>query len=195
MEDRTVKLRQETRYPWEGEVKITVDPEVEKEFAVLVRIPGWAQDRPVPSGLYRFWDERNDPVVIRVNGRSFPFTTEKGFARIHRNWARGDTVEIHLPMPVRMVASHENVQDNLGKAALQRGPLVYCFEAADNPGGMTAQSLPADSRFETVFIPELLGGMTVIKQSTPAKNPLTAVPYFAWAHRGSGEMAVWVRRQ
>ncbi len=192
--NQTIKLRQETRFPWEGEVKITVRPEKEKEFAVSIRIPGWAQGRPVPSDLYRFRDERNDPVTIQVNGRSFPFTIEKGFARIHRKWKPGDTIELSLPMPVRMVTSHESVQGNQGKVAIQRGPIVYCFEETDNPGRVLELSLPDDPSFEFKFLPDFLGGLVVVKGQTAEKHPFAAVPYSAWAHRGAGEMTVWVYR-
>jgi DUF1680 family protein len=190
-----VRIRQETRYPWEGEVKITVDPEKEKEFTVSIRIPGWAQGRPVPSDLYRFLDERTDDIGIRVNGLASPFTKEKGFARIHRKWTQGDTVEILLPMPVRMVASHEKVADNLRKVALQRGPVVYCFEEVDNPGRVLDLSLPDDPSFEFKFFPDFLGGVVVVKGLTAEKHPFAAVPYFAWAHRGPGEMGVWIYRE
>jgi len=170
--DQTVRLRQETRYPWEGEVKITVDPEKEEEFTVFVRIPGWAQDRPVPSNLYRFLDEQ-----------------------LHRKWDPGDTIELRLPMPVRRVSSHENVKDNQGKVAMQRGPIVFCFEGADNADRVLDRSLPDDSPLETEFLPDLLGGLVIVKGLSADNNLLTAIPYYAWSHRGAGEMAVWINRE
>jgi DUF1680 family protein len=201
LKDRTVSLSQETRYPWEGEVKIIVDPDREEEFAVHIRIPGWAQGQPVPSDLYRFQDEHaNDNeadmrITVNVKGTPYPFEMEKGFARLHRKWRPGDTVELRLPMPVRRVSSHANVQDNQGKIALQRGPIVYCFEGVDNADRVLDRSLPDDSRLRTEFLPDLLGGVTVIKGSFSDKSPLTAIPYYAWAHRGAGEMAVWINHE
>jgi DUF1680 family protein len=194
LNDRTVTISQETRYPWEGTVRISVDPDKEGEFAVQVRIPGWAQGRPVPSDLYRFLDEREESIGIRVNGKKFPFEAEKGFARLHRKWSPGDTVELSIPMPVRRVQSHENVQDNRGKVALQRGPIVYCFEGADNADGVFDRSLPDNASAEIRFLPDLLGGLVVIQTMSAEKNQLTAIPYYAWAHRGAGEMAVWINR-
>jgi DUF1680 family protein len=192
---QTVRLRQETRYPWEGEVKITVDPEREEEFAVFVRVPGWAQGQPVPSDLYRFLDEQDENIGIRVNGDSFPFEMEKGFARLNRKWSPGDTIELRLPMPVRRVASHENVEDNQGKVALQRGPIVFCFEGVDNADRVLDRFLPDDSPLETEFLPDLLGGLVIVKGVSADNDPLTAIPYYAWAHRGAGEMAVWIHHE
>lgn len=193
--EQTVRLRQETRYPWEGEVKITVDPERESEFAVFVRVPGWAQGQPVPSDLYWFLDQQEENTGIRVNGNPFPFETEQGFARLHRKWSPGDTIELLLPMPIRRVSSHENVEDNQGKVALQRGPIVFCFEGVDNEDRALDRSLPDDSSLEIEFLPDLLGGLVVIKSTSADNGPLTAIPYYAWAHRGAGEMAVWIHRK
>lgn len=195
IKNQRVRLGQDTLYPWEGKVKITIDPEKDMEFGILVRIPGWAQDQPVPSDLYRFLDEQEMTIDIRVNGAQYPIEWEKGYARLRRKWTPGDTIELGLPMPVRRVLSHENVQDNRGKVALQRGPIVYCFEGADNAGRVLDRVLPDDARLETHFLPDLLGGLTVIQGRSADKSSLTAIPYYAWAHRGAGEMAVWIQRQ
>jgi DUF1680 family protein len=195
LKNQTVRLSQETLYPWEGNVQISVDPEEEGEFAVHLRIPGWAQGHPVPSDLYRFVDEHANNVEIRVNGVPYPFEMEKGYVPLSRKWKAGDRIELVLPLPVRRVQSHENVQDNQGKIALQRGPIVYCFEGADNADRVLDRVLLDDSSLETEFLPDLLGGLVVIKGISADKSPLTAIPYYAWAHRGPGEMAVWLRRE
>jgi DUF1680 family protein len=184
-----VRISQETRYPWEGTVKIAVDPEREETFGVSVRIPGWARNLPIPSDLYRFLDEKEPNIRLQVNGESYPLELDKGFVRIDRKWKAGDSIELDLPMPVRRVLSHENVQDDLGKVALQRGPIVYCFEGTDNNGHVLDLSLADDSLLKTEFLPDLLGGVTVIE------GEAVAIPYYAWAHRGGGEMAVWVLRR
>jgi DUF1680 family protein len=184
-----VQIRQETRYPWEGAVKITVDPDQEAAFEVLVRIPGWTRNLPIPSDLYYFLDKPEQDTKLLVNGRSYPLEMDRGFARIRRTWKARDTVELDFPMPVRRVLSHANVQDNRGKVALQRGPLVYCFEGADNNGHALDLSLSDDSPLKTEFRSGLLGGVTVIE------GEAVAIPYYAWAHRGAGEMAVWVGRK
>jgi DUF1680 family protein len=193
--NQKVSLSQETRYPWEGNVHINVDPDEEGEFAVLIRIPGWARGQPVPSDLYRFLDEHTDDVDIRISGTPYPIERENGYAKLRRTWKKGDRIELNLSMPVRRVQSHENVQDNQGKIALQRGPIVYCFEGVDNEGRVLNRSLPDDSRWKTEFHPDLLGGLTVIKGSFSDKRPFAAIPYYAWAHRGAGEMAVWIHHE
>lgn len=121
---------------------------------------------------------------------------EKGFARIRRKWEKGDVIELALPMPVRRVIAHQNVKDNLGKAALQRGPLVYCFEGIDNEGQVLTQYLPDDLGFEVEFRPDFLGGINTIKvEKAKEDGHLVAIPYYAWSHRGIGEMAVWMPRK
>jgi DUF1680 family protein len=195
LKNQMVRISQETRYPWEGNIQMTVHPEKEGEFALFLRIPGWTQGHPIPSDLYRFLGEDPAHVDIRINGTPYPFEMEKGFAKLNRKWKPGDRIELSLPMPVRRVQSHENLQDNQGKIALQRGPIVYCFEEADNAGQVIGLTLPDDSRLETQFLPDLLGGLVVINSTAADKSPLTAIPYYAWAHRGAGEMAVWIHRK
>jgi DUF1680 family protein len=189
LEGFPVQIRQETRYPWEGTVTITLDPSREGKFEVLVRIPGWALNRPVPSDLYSFLQEPKQDIRLQVNGKPYPLELKKGFACIDRKWKAGDSIELDLPMPVRRVSSHENVLDNRGKVALQRGPVVYCFEGADNNGQVLDLTLADDSPLKTEFLPDLLGGVEVIE------GDAVAVPYYAWAHRGAGEMAVWIHRK
>ena len=188
-----VEVSQETRYPWDGEVRITINPEQSQEFAVHIRIPGWARNEPVPSDLYAFLNENGEQVVIKVNSQQVPMELTKGFARIHRRWTEGDKIELALPTSVRRIASHESVKHNQGLVALQRGPLVYCFEGVDNDGKVLERHLPDDAVFEVEFRPELLGGINVIKVKKPdGTGYLVAVPYYSWSHRGPGEMAVWL---
>ena len=198
-----VRLIQETEYPWDGNVRIGVEAERAQEFAIYVRIPGWARNQPVPSDLYRFAETRPREVGLEVNGeRVRQPRMEKGFAVIRREWKTGDTIHLHLPMPIRRVRSHEKVLENLGRVALQRGPIVYCAEAIDN--NSQALILPDDTSLKALPRAELLGGVTVITGPATALSKgtdgavtertctLTAIPYYAWAHRGNGEMAVWL---
>jgi len=207
VENNSVGIKQETRYPWEGVVKITIDPERSAEFTLNIRIPGWAQNLPVPSDLYRYMRKRNEDVKLTVNGKPFILVIERGYARIRRRWRRGDVVELDLPMPVRCVICNENVKDNRGKVALERGPLVYCAEWVDNAGGVFNLFLPDNMELYSEYQKEMLGGVVVIrgkafelKKSDDGKSTrkinreLIAIPYYAWAHRGEGEMAVWLLR-
>ena len=207
VENNSVEIKQETRYPWEGVVKITIDPERSAEFTLNIRIPGWAQNLPVPSDLYRYMRKRNGDVKLTVNGNPFTMDIERGYARIRRRWRRGDVVELDLPMPVRRVICNENVKDNRGKVALERGPLVYCAEWVDNGGGVLDLLLPDSIELESKYQEDMLGGIVIIKgkvfelkKSDDGKftgridRELIAIPYYAWAHRGEGEMAVWLLR-
>ncbi len=196
LKNTSVKVSQKTDYPWDGHIHINIDPETEREFEVLVRIPGWARNEPVPSDLYAFSNPQENKVVLRVNSETWPLDLDKGFAKIHRKWQGGDTIELDLPMPVRRVVAHHSVEDNQAKVALQRGPLVYCFEGIDNGGHILNRSLPDDMDFAAKFQPDFLGGIVVIQDSAPDGSAhLTAIPYYAWSHRGVGEMSVWLPRK
>ena len=202
---RVVRLVQETRYPWDGAVKLTVNPDKSTGFAIDVRIPGWARNEAAPSDLYRFLDRVEQPAALKVNGKLVPIKLEKGYASLRRDWKRGDVIELTLPMPVRRVAADENVGADRGRVALQRGPLVYCAEWPDNPAGHVRNLvLPDNARLTAEFEPGVLKGITVIKgralglaydaqgKVTKAEQDFAAIPYYAWANRGRGQMVVWI---
>ncbi len=201
---QAIELDQETRYPWEGDVRIRVQPQKAAEFALYMRIPGWATDRPVPSDLYRYLDPPRrtaEPVTLKVNGTPLPLDLDKGYARLTRTWQPGDTIELHLPMPIRRVVAHPQVKDDVDRVALQRGPLVYCAEAVDNAGRVSDLVLADETALAAEFDRGLLGGVTVLRG--PAQRidgsgthpvKFVAVPYYAWCHRQPGEMAVWLAR-
>ncbi|MBM4082168.1 MAG: glycoside hydrolase family 127 protein, partial [Planctomycetes bacterium] len=203
---QTVKLTQQTRYPWEGAVKLTVEPSRKAAFTLKLRIPGWAQGKPVPSDLYRYLDAAAPPVTLKVNGQPVALGLKDGFAEIVRDWQSGDTVELVLPMPIRRVAAHEAVKDDVGRVALERGPIVYCVEGADHDGHVLNLVLPDDAKLTAEHRADLLGGVTALRgmalaarkdtQGNVTTQPmaLTAIPYYAWCHRGENEMAVWLPR-
>jgi DUF1680 family protein len=189
--DNTVVLRQQARYPWDGNIRITIEPERNAQFSIKLRIPGWARNQPVPSGLYRYASNSDDKVTLKVNARAVELSLQGGFATIRREWKSGDVIELSLPMSVRRVLCHEEVRDNRDKVALQRGPVVYCAEWVDNGGSVGQLSVPNDAEFAVEYRKRLLGGVSVI---TGEKPDFTAIPYYAWSHRGVGEMAVWLPR-
>jgi hypothetical protein len=190
----SVKIAQKTRYPWDGKVSLIIEPEKPAEFSVYVRIPGWARNEAIPSDLYSFLEQSNEKASLKVNSKNLGLDMDKGFARIRRRWKSGDVIELDLPMPVRRVAANEKVKDDMGKVAFERGPIVYCFEGIDNEGKVLGRKIPDDLRFEAEFHPELLGGVAILKASSSEKASLIAIPYYAWSHRGKGEMAVWLSR-
>jgi len=201
---RDIKLTQKTGYPWDGKVKITVAPDKISEFTIAVRIPGWAREEPVPSDLYGFVKTNSKPVTLKVNGRDVPIKLDKGYVRLDRVWRLGDLIELNLPMPVQQVVASDKVVADRGRVALQRGPVVFCAEWPDNPDGKVRNlKLSSDQSFDVAFEPSLLNGVESIsgKSVEFSKNsdgvlvkteqPFKAIPYFAWANRGQGEMVVW----
>ncbi|HUL51911.1 MAG TPA: glycoside hydrolase family 127 protein [Opitutaceae bacterium] len=202
---RSVNVVQETRYPWDGGIRITVNPDQRARFAINVRIPGWAREEPVPGDLYRYHDQAAPLPTLKVNGAAVGLALDHGYVRLDREWQRGDIIELSLPMPVRLVVANGAVAADRGRVALQRGPLVYCVEWPDNPGGKVRQlTLPEAAALTSEFKADLLNGVVVITgralaQSRDAQGravareqDLTAIPYFAWANRGPGEMVVWL---
>ena len=197
-----VTLKQQTRYPWDGTVKIAVEPDRPGEFTLALRIPAWARGETQTAGLYRMATCEGVPGAgISINGRPVePLQPVKGYARVRRRWKKGDTVTLTLPMPVRRVYAHEMVKDDAGRVALQRGPIVYCLEAADNGNHLPHAYLPADAQCTAEHRDDLLGGVTVIRtqgkirRTGGADTPidLLAVPYHAWDHREPGPMRVWI---
>lgn len=207
MEERTVRVRQQTEYPWNGKIKLTVDPEPAGRFAVSVRIPGWAQNRPVPSDLYRYLDDKARKVRVTVNGEKADVDVDKGYVRLKRRWQPGDVIELGLPMPIRRVLAHDQVEADRGRVALERGPLVYCLEWPDNEGQVFNLVLDDQTKLRAEHEKDLLGGVTVLRGNATAlrydgdgktlrraKREFVAIPYYAWAHRGQGQMAVWLAR-
>ncbi|HPG39912.1 MAG TPA: glycoside hydrolase family 127 protein [bacterium] len=191
-----ITLTQETRYPWDGVIRITIDPKTRATFGLRLRIPGWAENRPVPGDLYLYKNNNADKVIITMNGAALSYTSENGYAIINRTWQQGDFVDIHLPMPVQQVLCNDKVVENHNKLAFERGPLVYCAEGIDNNGHVLNMFVPGNENGVTEFRSQLLNGVTVINLSagTTIKNtkqPITLIPYYAWAHRGQGEMRVW----
>ena len=214
---RAIRLTQETRYPWDGAVKITVastlrsstamedGPDKKSRFAIKVRIPGWARNEPVPGDLYTFLDAVKEPVTLKVNGKSVPLKIEHGYVSLNRSWKAGDVIDLNLPMAVRRVVANKNVQADVGRVALQRGPIVFCAEWPDNPGGKVRNLLlPDDEPLTAGFEPALLNGVETITgkafsvtkdadgRLVKTERVFKAIPYFAWANRGKGEMEVWL---
>jgi DUF1680 family protein len=202
-----VKVTQETRYPWDGEVKIGFVPDKPRAFTVNVRIPGWAREQPVPSDLYRFMDKPAPPPTLKVNGTAVPLTIADGYVAIKRTWATGDTIDLNLPMPVRRIVAHNRVEADRDRVALQRGPIVYAAEWPDNPNGKVRNIVLPDTNAMTAqFRGDLLNGVAVVTgrgiglsyddkgHLQKAEQPFMAIPYATWANRGRGQMAVWLAR-
>jgi len=201
-----VGIRQETAFPWDGLVKIHVDPARPNTFALKIRIPGWAKGDVIPLDLYRYDDFSDSPVSIKLNGQVVVPAFEQGFAVISRKWSKGDVVEIDLPMQTRRVRANSKVAADAGRYALKRGPLVYCLEGRDQPDDRVLNVLVPDTvAIRSVFDKDFFGGAQALhfngflvkKKKTPEeadlqKLNLKAIPYFMWANRGRDNMLVWL---
>lgn len=201
-----LKLIQVTEYPWDGAIALNFDEADGAEFALKLRIPGWAQGNPVPSDLYTYVNEAPaEAVTITVNGENVPVELEKGYVTISRAWNKGDKVEINLPMEVRQVKANDALAADRGKLAVERGPILYCAEFADNNGALGNISIPqgaaftvADathSGFNSLRLITAAANRTVRDEEGKAKTEecaITLTPYFSRAYRGSGEMKIWI---
>ena len=177
--------------PWDGNVTIRLQPETPTEFTVALRIPSWAADTaqvqfnqqpvelpPIPAGL--------ETTACGYDPRLSRFVT------LCRRWSAGDEVTLQLELPITLQRAHPKVKGHAGKAALTRGPLVYCLESVDNPGLdiFNARLRPDSLRAE--YHPDLLGGIIVLNGETETGAPVTAIPYHLWGNRGESQMNVWV---
>lgn len=202
--NKEVQIVQENNYPWEGNLTFKINPKSSTTLQVLVRIPGWAMNQAMPSDLYSFADQSVSKIPISINGKPVEYEMKNGYAVLTRIWKKGDVLQVQLPMDVHKIKSNPKVEDNIGKVALQRGPLVYCAEWPDNFGLTSNLILPSSASFTTEYKADMLNGVTVINSQAMAvtidgttnnvatKNQsFTAIPYYAWAHRGKGEMMIW----
>jgi DUF1680 family protein len=200
-----LEIRQETRYPWAGTIKVAIDPEAPGTFTVKARVPGWARNQAMPGDLYTFADTSDAKAQLRLNGKEIPLTLENGYATIHREWRKGDVVELELPMNIRRVRANSQVAADRDRVALQRGPIVYAAEWVDSPSRHVRNILLRDDQpLKEEWRPNLLKGVEVIQGKVTAfrhdaahklqraEEAFTAIPYYAWANRGTGQMEVWI---
>jgi uncharacterized protein len=186
-------VKQQTDYPWNGKVTIRIDPERPVASTLLVRIPSWSLRNELPGALYRFAAPLEEKPELTVNGRSVALSITDGYASIQRRWQKNDVVTLTLPMPVRRVLADDKVAEDRGRAAIQRGPILYCLEGTDNGGTLKDVSIPLDAPATEQFRADLLNGIETITFKS-GDRAVTAIPYYAWNNRGKGEMAVWIDR-
>lgn len=203
---KSVELSQSTNYPWSGNIAIHIDKNQAGAFDLKVRVPGWVKGDVVPSDLYRYTDGKRLSYKVAVNGMPVDNSalTEDGYVTLNRRWKKGDKVEVSFEMEARTVRAHAKVEADRGRVAVERGPLVYCAEWPDNSFDVLSVFMNRAPKFEVVERPELLNGITQLKTDaqilgydekgrlTTTDVNLTLIPYYAWAHRGSGSMAVWL---
>lgn len=178
-----VRVTQTTDYPWNGRVKLTFAPERPVTFTLKLRIPGWAQGRPVPSELYRYEEPKSAEWSVRFGNERAALVESDGYVWLTREWHASDSIEIDFALPAQVVRGSAAIAATEGQVAFERGPVVYCFEPADQPIPATVARTP---KIAAKARPDLLGGVTVLDI-----DGATAVPYFAWNNRGLAPMAVW----
>ena len=200
---KNVNLQQNTTYPWNGDIKINVNPSGKQKFQLKIRIPGWVQGEVLPSDLYIYNDRKKLSYNVKVNGELQKAVLDNGYFSINRQWKKGDVVEVHFDMEPRTVKAHSAVEADRGKLAVERGPIVYCAEWPDNDFSVLSVIMNRKPEFKVVEKAELLKGITQLQTDAQTLSynkagkieardvTLTLIPYYAWAHRGSGEMAVW----
>jgi DUF1680 family protein len=184
-----LQIVQETNYPWEGNIKFKMKTEKPVKFSFNVRVPGWAVNKPVPGDLYAYIGEPGKQVRLFVNNKPIEFNTTDGYILIDKTWNEGDVVELVLPMETRKVIPNDNIKEITGKVAIERGPIVYCAEQVDNPEGVLNKTIAEETLFIPKFESNLLQGIVKLQS-----DDLTMVPYYAWSHRGLGEMEVWFNK-
>ncbi|MGM9511136.1 glycoside hydrolase family 127 protein [Larkinella sp. GY13] len=200
-----VPVQMDTNYPWDGSVKLTVTPAKKTSYALHLRIPGWVSNVPVPGDLYRFQEESPAKITVNLNGKPVDYREENGYVVVNRTWQKGDVIELTLPMDVkRVVAKKELVAAN-DRVAIQRGPLVYCVEGADNNGQAWNLLVPDQTTFTTQAYQVSTEPVVAIQAEVPVVGPsadgagvvterkkITAIPYYVWANRGKSPMQVWL---
>ena len=202
---KKVALSQTTEYPWNGDIVVSVDQNTAGDFAMKIRIPGWVKNQVVPSNLYYYTDGKRLGYSIKVNGQDATASvTEDGYYTISRKWKKGDKVQIHFDMEPRTVRANAKVEADRGKVSIERGPLVYCAEHPDNTFDIMGALINQEPQF-TLGKGEI-AGTPILTLTTSAQTlsfnkqgkleaqdqTLTLIPYYAWCHRGSGKMRVWL---
>jgi len=193
-----VLIQQDTDYPWDGAITLDLTVSRPSTFALHLRIPSFTRGQPLPSDLYRYLDARSDPATIVVDGDSLPLEINAGYVSVERRWEGTTRVELRLPMSIHRVIAHDSAGDLSGKVALERGPLVYALESADNDSSVLDLRLADSSLMTAEHVPNLLDGISIIHgralDGGGAPVSFTAIPYYAWGHRGPGQMTVWLNR-
>lgn len=202
---QVIPVAMETNYPWDGSIKVKLEPKQKAKFDLHIRIPGWSKGTPVPGDLYYFKKFIHQAPVVKLNGQPVNWMEQNGYIVINRSWQNGDVVEVTFAMPVNEIGAHPQVLQNSDRIALQRGPLVYCVEGVDNNGRAWDFILNPDTEYQAIFKHDLLGGVMIVQFNATGltgagegaevkkiNRQIIAIPYYAWNNRGPTEMLVWM---
>lgn len=203
VDKKKILLEQETGYPWNGDIRLKIT-QGNQAFTMKLRIPGWVRGNVLPSDLYSYADNQKPAYQVSVNGQTVESDVNDGYLSIARKWKKGDVVEVHFDMIPRIVKANPKVEADHGRVAVERGPIVYCAEWPDNRFNVHSILLNQHPQFKVTDKPELLYGIRQITTDAQALSydkagklvtkdvELTLIPYYAWAHRGEGDMEVWL---
>ena len=202
---KKVSVSQTTEYPWNGDIVVGIDQNAAGQFALKIRIPGWVRGQVVPSNLYQYSDNKRLGYTIKVNGQEVAAKiTEDGYYTISRKWKKGDKVQIHFDMEPRTVRANNKVEADRGMISVERGPLVYCAEHPDNNFDIMGALINQNPQFRLgkgeiagTPVQTLITDAQTLNFGKDGKlqtedQTLTLIPYYAWCHRGSGKMRVWL---
>ncbi len=181
-------LSQQSNYPWEGLIRLEILNSKPADVTIFIRIPGWAQNRPVPSDLFSFTDRQEQDLSLQVNGKQIQTMPVNGYVSLQGRWKEGDVIELYLPMEARIITANEKVDQKTGLSAVQYGPVIYCAEEVDNQVDVLDARITNNSDFKEHYHPELLGGVNMLEG-----EGLKLIPYYAWANRDIGKMNVWFK--
>jgi DUF1680 family protein len=192
-----LRLRQETEYPWDGSIDITIEKAPQKEFSVFLRIPGWTEESH-----------------LAINGKPIDENLEpRRYHEIRRSWSSGDRIELTLPMSAQLLEAHPLVEEARNQVAIRRGPIIYCLESSDlSDVRVEDVAISPATQFESRFVDDFLGGVVVLQakahclsgpnwndvlyrrlpRQKPAQVDIQLIPYYAWGNRGDSEMTVWM---
>ncbi|MBB2144881.1 glycoside hydrolase family 127 protein [Pedobacter sp. LMG 31464] len=201
-----VNVTQFTEYPWKGNIKIAINPVKSATFKVHLRIPGWATNTPVPGDLYSYLKAKDAPFKLLLNGKPINYQLVKGYAVIERRWQKDDQITLELPMDIHKVVANQKVKDDIGRFAFQKGPIVYCLEGPDNKDGQVQNIMVSKDANPNAYMNNaklngieeiLVDGIGTKRQVNTdeliqTNQKVVAIPYYAWANRGSSDMAVWI---
>lgn len=187
LDKNNLEISQQTNYPWDGKVLITVTPKNEVPFTIKLRIPSWARNQVLPGDLYRYKNTSTAKTIVTVNGKRIDYTEDKGYITITKKWKKGEKIVLDFPMEVKEVVTNTKVEGNIGKVALEYGPIVYAIEEADNATNFDAITIGAKDTFKVKKEDSLLEGVNTIQTEN-----LKAIPYYSWSNRGVGKMKVWI---
>ena len=201
----SVNIKMQTSYPWNEKIKLNVDPLKNSKFSLYLRVPGWTQGETSTNKLYDFSNFGAAIIYLKVNGKDEPVRMENGYIVINREWKKGDMVEYTLPMQPNKVIAREELKQDKGRIAIQRGPIVYCIEGTDNNGKAWNVIIPENTKFETIDYQVLDEPVKALTAEVPVvtvgedglslkteKKKIIAIPYYTWANRGKNEMQVWL---